>query len=152
MSNIYACLILITVCCCSAASHATIYTWVDEKGQVHFSDNKALALEKQAAEVTLDPQPNVIARPSTSVNEVSSQQTDKPITREQKLYNYVHEMYEHNKQLYEKRKAKREEERNMDRRCVLANKIISGELVLSNGLPTGKHELELARRDQGKYC
>lgn len=128
----------ITLSLFSSLSHAEIYKWVDENGNVHFSDQKDAAKNSKVEQITVDTTANVMDRfDSDASNDLIKSIQKKPAPAKKKTIVASH-----------KAKSGKAE----DHRCTLARNIVEGRVRLTNGLPTGDHEIKVAMRDIRKFC
>jgi len=116
--------------------NAEIYMWVDEHGKTHFSDRKPGA-DKDIKPVTISPAINTIPSiPTSDIQIEANVEQEKSKSKPQRTAN---------------RRAKDEPETD-EYRCALAQAIVNKKVRLSNGNPTDKHTLEVAKRDIRKFC
>ncbi len=132
----YLCIMIFFGASCCAAD---IYKWTDAAGKIHYSDRKANAGKSKAEEVNVKSALNLMDEVKASENSSDDGQDQ---TNEQ------------SRKLPAKTKAINGTDNNdsVDFRCTLARRIINGEVELSNGLPVGEHEIEMAKRDIAKFC
>jgi len=125
--------------------YAEVYKWVDANGLTHYSDKKVDTGQSKVETLQVKPLLNLMPKVTTpNLNtEESSQSRPKNHVEQQKKT-----------QVTTKSSTRGGGQKNddVDYRCALARRVISGEAKLINGEPTGQHEIKVAKRDIRKFC
>jgi len=116
--------------------NAEIYKWVDEHGKTHFSDRKPSA-QSSIKPITISPSINtILSIPTSDIQIEDKAEEEKSQSKPKRTA---------------QRRSKDEPETD-EYRCLLAQAIVNKKVRLSNGNPTDKHTLEVAKRDIRKFC
>lgn len=137
-AKLYVSSVCVTFLVLSSSSYAEIYKWIDENGQTHYSDKRVNAGRLATEKIEVEPSQNLIQKVASPSSKLKNKKHD-PRGRlaDRQDMEIVFSM---------------RAPKPVTDPCKLARKIISGEVKLSNGLPTGKHEIEVAKRDISKFC
>ncbi|MFT6986913.1 MAG: hypothetical protein ACJAT7_002763 [Psychromonas sp.] len=122
----------------SSSGYAEIYKWTDADGQIHYSDKNVNAGNSESQKIEVEASQNLMPKLASPKSNSKVKKQD-PLER-------VTEMQKQESMFF---LAK---ENTANDPCTLARKILSGDVKLQNGLPTGKHEIEVAKRDIIKFC
>ena len=132
----------------SLSCYAEIFKWVDANGQTHYSDKKVESGNSKVELMSVSPTLNLI--PKVSVPASTSRQDSK-----QQELSATHSQVNNSsksRMASESSKKRGGMEEDVDYRCSLARRVISGEAKLVNGEATGEHEIKVAKRDIRKFC
>ncbi len=128
----------------SFEAHSEIYKWTDANGKVHYSDRKPSHQSSQAEKIKIDSHVNSI--PRVRPLDPAKSNYEEKLKRQRRLEDQARVAASENSRRSQVNAEK------IDPRCRLARDILSGDAVLRNGLETGQHEIEVAKRDVRKFC
>lgn len=128
--------------------HAEIFKWVDAKGQTHYSERKEDAGKVKPEEVKVRPPPASARASGSSTPDWKEQEhrfkerqaqrvrestPDVPVTRVKSL-------------------SGGRSDDTAASKCNLARDVLSGAVRHTNGAPTDKYDLEVAKNDVSAFC
>lgn len=131
------------------AGHAEIFKWVDAKGQTHYSERKEDAGKAKPEELKVKSQPASIQAPGSS----------RPDWREQEQQLQQRQAQKLRESAAQEAVAARPKSMSGGRsddspasKCNLARDVLSGAVRHSNGAPTDKYDLDVAKNDVSTFC
>lgn len=128
---------------------AEIFKWVDAKGQTHYSEKKEDAGKATPEELKVKPQPASTQAPGSSRPDWREQEQQLQQRQAQKLRESAAQTS------VVARPRSLSGGRSDDTaasKCNLARDVLSGAVQHSNGAPTDKYDLDVAKSDVSTFC
>ena len=131
------------------ASHAEIFKWVDAKGQTHYSGRKEDAGKVKAEEVKVKPPPASVQATGSSRPDWREQEQQ---LQERQAQNLRESAAQASVVARPRSLSGGRSDDTAASKCNLARDVLSGAVRHSNGAPTDKYDLDIAKSDVSTFC
>ncbi|OOG42866.1 DUF4124 domain-containing protein [Polaromonas sp. A23] len=128
--------------------HAEIFKWVDAKGQTHYSERKEDAGKVKPEEVKVRPLPTSARAPNSSTPDWKEQEHRLKERQAQRLRESTADV----PVARVKSLSGGRSDDTASSKCNLARDVLSGAVRHTNGAPTDKYDLEVAKNDVSAFC